>query len=48
MPYSKYSNYSPEDIINEKYKKLCNQLLSMDNDEKVKEKMERNTIRRWI
>ena len=44
MWYSKYSNYSPDQIINEDYEKLCVILLSMVKDEKIKEIMKRNTI----
>lgn len=44
MWYSKYSDYSPKQIMNEDYEKLCKQLLSMVKDDKIKEKMQRNII----
>ncbi len=44
MFYSKYSDFSPEQIITEDYEKLCIQLLSIVKDEQIKEKMKRNTI----
>ena len=44
MFYSKYSDYSPEQIITENYQKFCDQLLSSVKDEQIKEKMKRNTI----
>ncbi len=42
MSYSKYSHYhySPEQIRTERYEKLCEQLLSIAKDDKVKEKMQ--------
>lgn len=48
MDYSKYSDFSPDQIIEKDYKKLCEHILSMAKDKQSKEKMERNTIRRWI
>lgn len=39
MFYSKYSDYSPEQIIDENYRKVCDRLLSKVKDEKVLEKM---------
>jgi len=44
----KYSDYTSEQIITEDYQKLCNQFLHMSTDEKIKEKVKRNFIRRWI
>lgn len=44
MWYSKYSDYSPEQIINEDYENLCTQFLDMVKDDKIKEKMRRYTI----
>lgn len=35
-----YSDYSPKQIRTEKYEELCQILLSMAKDDKVKEKME--------
>lgn len=40
MFYSKYSDYSPEQIKTENYEKLCKQFLSIAKDDKVKEKMQ--------
>lgn len=39
-----YSQDSIEQIINEDYQKICLELLSMVEDEQVKEKMKRNII----
>lgn len=44
MVDGKYSNYTSEQIINEDYQKLCEQLLTLSADEKNKEKMKRNII----
>lgn len=40
MFYSKYTDYSPEQIKTEKYEELSKQLLSMAKDNKVKEQMQ--------
>lgn len=40
MFYNKYSDYSPEQIKTEKYEALCQELLSMAKNDKVKEQME--------
>lgn len=40
MFYSKYSDYSPEQIKTEDYEKLCEQLLSLAKDKNIKEKMQ--------
>lgn len=45
MYYSKYSDYSPEKITKYPYYiEFCTKLLSIVQDEKTKEKMERNTL----
>lgn len=44
MWYSKYSNYTPEQIMISDYEKICVQFLSMVKDEKIKEKMKRYTL----
>lgn len=44
MLYSKYSDFSPEQIITQNYQKICEQLLSMAEDEQIREKMKRNII----
>lgn len=44
MFYSKYSNYSPEQIISKDFEKLSSILLSIVKDAKTKEIMERNTV----
>ena len=40
MFYNKYSDYSPEQIKTEKYEALCQELLGMAKNDKVKEQME--------
>ena len=44
MSNSKDSDLQPEIILTEKYKNLCEHLLSMVEDEKIREKMKRNII----
>lgn len=48
MFYSKYSDYTHEQVLTDKYKQHCEKLLSMATSEQVQEKMKRNIIRRWI
>lgn len=40
MFYSKYSDWSPEEIMSEDYENLCKHLLSMAKDEKIKSRMQ--------
>lgn len=44
MSYSKYSDYSSEQIVTEDYQKLCDILLSKASNEQVLEKMKRYII----
>ena len=44
MENKKYSPYSKEQIINNKYQDLCEYLLSEVYDLEIKRKMERNFI----
>ena len=44
MFYSKYSDYSPEQIMSSDYEILCKKILSMSEDEQVTEKIKRYTI----
>lgn len=44
MFYSKYSSFSPEQVIDKSYQKLCDQLLSLVNDGQIERKMKRNII----
>ncbi len=44
MFYSKYSDFSPEQIISKDYKKLSDHLLSIVKDAEVIEKMKRYII----
>ena len=48
MFYYKYSNYSPEQIINDNYKKIADNLLKISISEEHKEKIKRNIIRWWF
>ena len=44
MLYSKYSDFSPQKIMTEKYKKICENFLKFAKDNQVLEKMKRNII----
>lgn len=44
MFYSKYSDYLPEQIISENYEKICDLLLKLSDDEKIKQQTIRNTL----
>lgn len=44
MFYNKYSDYFPEQIITENYKKLSEQFLSIIQNEQIKEKIKRYII----
>jgi hypothetical protein len=44
MFYSKYSDYLPEQIIDEGYEELCQQFISMAKDDESKRRIERNII----
>lgn len=44
MLYSKYSNYSPDQIMSEDYIKISEYLLSIAKDSNIREKMKRNII----
>lgn len=44
MFYYKYSNYSPEQIITDNYKKIANNLLEIPTLEEYKEKIKRDII----
>jgi len=42
--HRKYSSFTQEQIVTDNYQKLCNQLLRMSDDKKIKEKIKRNII----
>ncbi len=44
MFYSKYSDFSPDQIITKNYENVCVHLLQLAKDDKIREKMKRNII----
>lgn len=47
MFYSEYSDYSPKQIITPIYEEVTQKLLNMADNDRIRENMKRNIVRRW-